>query len=332
MLRAMRALGLIAIAALGGCAHRAPAGAPRTIEFDSTAIDALITWSRTGTSAPPAAWKDARAFELTREWARWSGMPDPEPDIGSVLEQIHLQKLEDPALVPLHRVEGFLDAIRERQPAFLAEATPHLERYLPEGTAVGGKILFAIFIPPYAFAWGDGSIVINLTASYWAYDPNKVMHLLVHELFHNGYVQHQRGAASATAETGAALKEHILWQTQNEGLATYVAYRARPHDLFVEDYALIEDREGRAELFEKLSLLLTDAAAATPEDLADLRKRVVKVGNEERAFYVVGATMALVIEERLGRKALVETIERGPHAFFEAYLAVNPPHPLPSPD
>lgn len=302
-------------------------GSPE-VPFDTTGVDSLLEWSRTSSAAPPEDWRASRAYVLTREWAKWSGLPDPERDIDAILAQIRAQKITDPSQVPLHKIDQFLSTLIQRRQTFLAEAKAHLANYLPAGTEVRGQVLFAIFIPPYAFAWGDGSIIINLTASYWSYDPNKVLHLLIHELFHNGYGQYQQGTSPAQASSGEILFENILWQTQNEGLATYVGYRARPPDLFVEDYALIEDSVTSGQLFQKLRKLLARSKKATPEELPALKKEVWSVGTEGRAFYVVGASMAQRIESSLGREALVETIKKGPRHFFELYESTKPPTPV----
>jgi hypothetical protein len=54
-----------------------------------------------------------------------------------------------------------------------------------------------------------------------------------------------------------------------------------------------------------------------------LRDRIRQAGNTDRLYYVVGAHMARVIEERVGRLALVATITSGPKAFFDAYTAAR---------
>jgi hypothetical protein len=310
-----------------GCAHTMGGQPSPEVQFDTTAVDDILEWCQTSTGAPPEDWRASRAYTLTREWAKWSGMPDPDRDVEQVLSQIHVQKIADPTSIPLNRVERFLGALLEGREGFIHDATPHLAAYLPADTPIRGQVLFAMFIPPYAFAWGDGSIVINLTASYWGFEPKKVLHLLMHELFHNGYGLHQRGSSPMEAASGSALVESILWQTHNEGLATYIGYRARPPDLFIEDYALIEDAVTSAQLFEKLRQLIDEASAAPPDGLEPLKRKTLTLGSEERAFYVVGATMALRIETLLGRATLVDTIKKGPRAFFDLYQSTNPTTP-----
>jgi hypothetical protein len=43
------------------------------------------------------------------------------------------------------------------------------------------------------------------------------------------------------------------------------------------------------------------------------------VGTTDRAFYVVGCYMAEIIDEKLGRDVLVETISKGPKSFLNTY-------------
>lgn len=203
-------------------------------------------------------------------------------------------------------------------------ASSHLRAYLPSGTPVRGKVLFALFIPAYAFAWGDGSIVINVTAGFWGGNPDKVFNLLVHELYHNGFGLHRHGSSPQDAKTGAALVENLLWQTQHEGMATYVAYRARPPGLLVEDYAFLDDAAEVRVRFKLLQKLLDDMGHAGDSELAPLRERLWSGGTSKRAFYVVGAWMARDIEARHGRDALIRTVVDGPRAFLDAYMSSSP--------
>ncbi|MCC7380556.1 MAG: hypothetical protein IT384_01900 [Deltaproteobacteria bacterium] len=327
----VRALGLasMALASASGCAHQQATSSPDLV-FDATAVADILLWARSDDLRLPTSWRTARAYELTRAWAEWSGLPDPDLDVLQVLTQMGANKATRGAH-PLERLEAFLTALEARRRSFIAESTPILRAYLPSNTPIRGRVLFAVFIPPFAFAWGDGSVVINLSAAYFDFNDDKVFNLLIHELFHNGFGLHQRGASPMLAKDGAELIENILWQTQNEGIATYVAYRARSPGLFVEDYALIEDEVEVGQLFERTRALLDDATRAGARDLDALKERIFTLGSRDRAFYVVGAVMARQIETQHGRAALVETIVQGPRSFFRAYQGTRPRHALVAP-
>ncbi|KAF5417727.1 MAG: hypothetical protein C5S48_00010 [Candidatus Methanogaster sp.] len=136
------------------------------------------------------------------------------------------------------------------------------------------------------------------------------------------------GASVTDASTVEALTENILWQIQNEGLATYVAYRARPKGLVVEDYRILDNSLEVHACFEMLQLLLADIARMNSNNISDLRKRIWTEGIKSRAFYVAGASMARRIEEYKGRNALIKTVESGPQSFFLKYTATSPPKGL----
>src|SRR6266540_624575 len=139
----------------------------------------------------------------------------------------------------------------------MAAAVSHLRQYLPPGTRVRGTIALAAFLPNYAFSM-DEAIVVSLTDSFWANDSARVFNLLAHELFHNGFLQHQHGESPSEAKDRSALLRSFLWQLQNEGLATYVAYRMRPPDLALADYRLLESAEEVSKRFDLCRRLTQD--------------------------------------------------------------------------
>lgn len=299
-----------------------------SVIFDGEAIRGLIRWARSDSIDLPSAWRDSKPFALTREWARWSGQSDPDQGVERMLRELVSDKARTPASTRMGRAERLLEAILDGRNSFLQRALPHLQAYLPPNTEVRGQVLFAVFTPPYAFAWRDGSIVVNVTAAFWKWNPDKVFNLLVHELYHNGFGVHRRGSSPQEANDRNALVENLLWQTQNEGMATYVAYRARPTNLEIEDYRLLDDPAEVRVRFELLQRLLADIDGANETTVAGMRDRLWADGTSKRAFYIVGASMARRIESERGRAALVQTVRDGPRAFVAEYMATMPPPEL----
>ncbi len=297
------------------------------VAFDGTAVRELIQWARSDSMELPSAWRSQRPFALTREWARGSGLPDPNSEVEQILKEIIREKPQTAPEARMARTEGFLNNMLEDRQTFLQRAVPHLQAYLSPGTPIRGQVLFAVFIPAYAFAW-DGSIVVNLTAAFWKWEPQKVFNLLVHELYHIGFAAHRPDSPAEQVQTRSGLVENVFWQTQNEGMATYVAYRANPPSLEVEDYRLLDDAAEVRLRFEMLRKLLADIQRADELELHKLRDRLWSEGVEKRAFYIVGAWMARQIESRKGRKALVRTVVDGPPAFLDAYMTTSPPPEL----
>ena len=266
-----------------------------------------------------------RAYALTRQWAQWNGRPDPDLYVDQLLKEVVLAKSKKQYSPRLVQAQALLTELSNRQQSLVEVAVPHLRSYLPRDTPIKGQILLAVFIPTYAFSWGDGSIVIDLAADFWKGNPDKVFNLVIHELYHNGYGAHQKGVSANEARSPQALIDHVLWQTQNEGLATYVAYRAKPVELTMRDYQLLDNPSEVRARFKLLQQLLADLATAVEEGLPKVREEIQSIGDSQRAFHVVGAYMARRIEEQKGRDALVQTIDAGPRAFFAAYAATSAP-------
>ena len=292
------------------------------IEFNADALRQILSWAQRTDATEPPRRRTQLPYELAREQAKWSGMANPDLEVERQLEAVREQK-EKGTKDPLSGIAEFADRILQGRDEFQQWAVPHLRGYLPGGTAFGGTIVLAPFLPNYAFSMKD-TIVVSVTDRYWGRDPARVFNLLVHELFHNGFIRHQRGASPADASDGAALLRALVWFVQNEGMATYVAYRARPAGLTLRDYALLENADEIRKRFDMARELIRGLSGATPRELPELRARMLREGNEGRVTYIVGAAMARRIEEVAGRAKLVETIERGPEAFVEAYRATAP--------
>jgi len=308
----------------GGGAPPKPVEAGRAaappIVLDTDAVDAFLRWAD-GPHRELFDWRDRQVFAITREWAKGSALPDPDAEIERQLREV---AQSGPGDVRVVRARRLLSALEQGRQAFLGSASKHLAQYLPRETPIRGRVVFGVMLPGYAFSDGH-NIVINLTSEYWKDNRDKVLNLLVHELFHNGFATHQQARSVAAAEQGGSAISNIAWQIQNEGTATYVAYRAKPPGLEVEDYALLDSPPEVRRRFELVRGLLDRARAGNPDGLA---AEIWEHGVKQRAFYVVGAFMARRIEEQRGRAALVATIGAGTRAFFAAYDATSPSEEL----
>ncbi|MCD4706535.1 MAG: hypothetical protein K8S62_02215 [Candidatus Sabulitectum sp.] len=287
----------------------------------------MIEWAQSDASSPPDTWRSMPAYTLTQLWAKSNGLPDPGIEVERILNDIALSGHRNSNEVLAAKAKKFLISLQDRYQTFTEDAIPHLQAYLPSGTPITGRIIFALFIPAYAFTWignDANSIVINLTASFWQWNPDRVFNLLVHEMYHIGVAYHQMGESVTEVSTVEALLENVLWQIQNEGLATYVAYRARPEELGIEDYRLLNNSVEVRARFEMVQCLLTDLRQMDLKRIPEFQKRIWNEGIKSRAFYVVGASMARRIEENKDRSTLIRTIENGAQSFFAEFSATSP--------
>ena len=298
-----------------------------SVSFSGDAVLEIIRWARSDSLEVPTAWRSHPAYALTRQWAKLAGQPNPDLEVDRILKEIASEKPHAPPqtrAASMASTENLMASILGERDRVLHRAVPHIQRYLPASTPVRGRVLFAVFIPPYAFSM-EGTIVINLTSAFWNQNPEKVFNLLVHEFYHNGFDEHCENAPGGETQTTAALVEEVLWQVQNEGMATYVAYRAKPTHLEVEDYRLLDDSAEVHRRFATVRKLLGDIESADPSAIPQLRARLWTEGVEDRAFYIVGAHMARQIEEKRGLEVLVRTVPDGARTFVEAYMSTSPP-------
>ena len=307
--------------------NRSGGGDLTKITIDAEAAQLLIEWAQCDTVSPPDVWRSMPAYVLTRLWAKSNALPDPDIEVERILNDIALSSRRNSNETLVVQAQKLMMSLLNQHQTFTDIVIPHLQAYLPSGTPINGQIVFALFIPAYAFTWiGDdaNSIVINLTASFWEWNPDRVFNLLVHELYHIGFAYHQMGESVAEVSTVEALIENILWQIQNEGMATYVAYLARPEGLSIEDYRLLDNSTEVCACFGMVQHLLAELSQMDSKGIPEFRKRIWSDGIKSRAFYVVGTFMARRIEEQMGRSSLIRTIKSGAQSFFEKYSATSP--------
>lgn len=102
------------------------------------------------------------------------------------------------------------------------------------------------------------------------------------------------------------------------GMDTYVGYKALhlfPAD-DISEYTMLESDSEVIRLRDMLNNVFS-MAITMPED--DLRKSASKIGIGDKAYLVVGAYMAKTIEEKLGRKGLIDILAKGPWSFVQTY-------------
>ena len=289
------------------------------VVFNTEALEKIVFEPEWVLENQEEFWTQYPAQKYTRDWAEAVKYEiDYEDWRGKIQEWSEVPMEEREGRIFLENTEKILEGKR----VFLERALPHLCSYLPDGADLGITVHFTAFIPPRAFAMGE--IVINVTATYWNDDPDNILNTLVHELFHVGYSYCEEEAdwADPEDERLSILRnvhnEGICTHVHNEGICTHVAYRAR--DIFPapdeKDFQYLDDPDTVSEHLEKVEMILSKIGNL-PEDEMD--KLVWDVGIIGRSFYVAGAHMCGVIEDQLGRDALIQTMFDGPESFFELY-------------
>jgi hypothetical protein len=169
----------------------------------------------------------------------------------------------------------------------------------------------------------NGQIVIDPLSSHYKQDPDRVFNLITHETFHLGYGYNRELRREKKLDDDFVYNT-VLDGLQNEGIATYVGYRAR--EIFPNndepDYVMLEDPATVRRKLEKLNKLFGLIGTVSVDSLRGLAWDEGVMG---RAYYVVGAHMARTIDEERGREALVETIAVGPLSFVDVYNEIADP-------
>jgi hypothetical protein len=113
-------------------------------------------------------------------------------------------------------------------------------------------------------------------------------------------------------------------------MATYVGYKALDEfpkfdpDPKRDDYKFFSDLKTRGRLIERLNDILKKVPLLVNSKVGqkELQDSVWQAGTMDRAFYVVGCYMAMIIDQKLGRDVLVGTISKGPKSFLYTYNSI----------
>lgn len=280
------------------------------IIIDTSTLERIIYDPETILENEDAFWEEEKPQKYTKLWAEAVGYTI---QFDEWREQIRDWAEMTPGERENHELLRNSKAIIEGKENFLRKAIPHLCSYLPVDADLNVTVRLTAFIPPNAFAWQD--IMINVNSKYWQGRVENILNLLVHEIFHAGYsycreLQEEKGTVDE-----AVYK--MLDNMHSEGVCTYVGYRALP--LFpapdVEDYKMLKSQEE----IERLLGDVDEAFSKVGEDEEALREFVWERCIQGRGFYVVGAFMCQVIEEKKGRDGLIKTLVQGPVSFVRLY-------------
>ena len=279
------------------------------ILFNTEALEKMVYDPEWVLENEEAFWSEYPSQRYTRDWAEQVKYPiDYEQWRATIREWSEVPEEKRLDMDFLRNAERI---IKGRQ-VFIDKALPHVCSYLPDEADLDISVHFTAYVPPRAFAMGE--IVINMTATYWNNNPDNILNTMVHELFHVGYsyCEELRGG-----EEEGPLND-ILRNIHNEGVCTYIGYTAQ--DIFPapdeKDYWMLNDPEDIQRHLKNVNEILSKIDAIPEEELSKLSW---DTGVIDRSYYVTGAHMCRVIEEKAGKEIFKQTLLDGPKAFFETY-------------
>jgi len=285
------------------------------VEFDDSSIKYIFTNPGEVLKDIQGFWEKEIPYKATLNWSEATRVPIDFEDFKKNLEELEKQSLED-----RRRHEAYIlsEKIMENTPTFKSRALPHVCSYLPANTKIDAVVRIACFMPPWAYC-AMGNVIINTSHKHWNSDVGMVLNIVIHELFHMGFGQYIEPVDFRQIKTSEQTDELIMTGLQNEGMATYVAYKARhifPSSTVDPDYRMLENREDVLRLSQKINYLFKLSKSESFEKIRDV---IWKEGVMTRAYYVVGAYMASKIEEAYERGTLVDTIIKGSKYFIKTY-------------
>jgi hypothetical protein len=202
----------------------------------------------------------------------------------------------------------------------------HISSFLGKKTSFDAYVYFVAFTIPYAFCVDTNKIGIDLTADEWGFDTDCILNMLIHEIYHVGFKLNSPDY-KYTEQNPADNKTFSRFNyayLQSEGMATYVGYKALnlyPSDYRHEDYQLLENDDKVQLAIDHMNRLVK---MCLTEPVDTLAKASWDIGVEQRAYYIAGAYMAKIIEEKYGTERLAELVGKGSLEFVREYNGLVP--------
>jgi len=195
----------------------------------------------------------------------------------------------------------------------------HLSSYLPGNKTFTAYAYFIAFVSSYAFSLED-KLVIDIGSPRWQNNPGFILNTVIHEIYHIGYELYTPDKWGFTPKTKDEFLQKTLAVIQNEGMATYIAYKALekiPSDYKDPDYKLLENQESVDKAFKQTNQLIQDAETA---NIDSLNEKAWVIGTlKDRAFYVTGSFIAKTIEENHSKEFLVDLVKKGGRQYVNEY-------------
>lgn len=283
------------------------------ISFNIKSITKIILEPETILRDVNEFWKTDAAFQLSKKWHQNTNVPI-EMDVfkNNILKASKTPKENrpnNPYLV-------YAREIKAKENQFIQKAIPLICSYLP---ANGLNMATKVHITGYTKAYGfmtHTQIVVDAFSPIYRLDLNFMLNSILHETYHIGYGINRTYRIEDPTENPTCYM--MLDALHNEGLASYVAYKAQslyPRRDF-KDYVMLENMETVKQKIKDVNEIFSQADTL-PDD--KLRKLSWEKGVMGRAYYVAGPYMCKIIEETKGREALVNTIVQGPRYFVSYY-------------
>lgn len=287
------------------------------ISLDFTSFEEIYSSPEKILADPDTFIKNNRAWQLVMGWHKNNRVPENREKFLNNLKTLASLTLAQRQQRPEYRIYQNLKA---KSDDFVRVAVQQTEKYLPDNKNISEKstVYFTAFSVPYSMMT-NGNMLVDISSKKWeSGGADMILNLTVHEFFHVGYGYNRYYRLED--EYADTMQNRVVDALQNEGIATWVNYNTR--DIFPCDHEDLLMFENPAEIKAKFAMvqnIFKQHNKMTPDDYFKL---AWDDGVMKRAYYVTGVYMASIIETRLGRGALVQTIKDGPISFIDTYNRV----------
>ena len=168
----------------------------------------------------------------------------------------------------------------------------------------------------------EGCALINIGHEDYQKNPQEILYMSMHELHHVVYTAYNSFFDLTQVNRFDQLCDIVRYCTHMEGLAVYSTLEPRraTNTLNNRDYKLFLDEKARKKRVSEYFDLLTDLEIRGDAPLQENDWAILeRMTDRNRLWYVAGAHMSQLIEEKLGHETLVDTIRLGPEYFFKMY-------------
>lgn len=172
----------------------------------------------------------------------------------------------------------------------------------------------------------NGNASLNLAHPHFLQYKEEIRYYSIHELHHAGYLQATNDNIPALDfKTYSDVSSFIELFTHLEGMATYSPLRLRMVEDQMnsdEDYVALQDSVLMNQLEKEFFDIYYHFNDSPEKVFRDNDWEIIFRLSQKRYFYRIGAMMAKIIDDKLGRKTLVDLINEPPIEFFNTYMGL----------
>ena len=198
-----------------------------------------------------------------------------------------------------------------------------LKSRIPISYVINSTIYFSISYD-MGIAFND-DVVIDLSYSYYQQNPEEIVYSILHELSHVVLLTYHKPLNYSLLKTRNELLQLVRFNILLEGLGMIFPYELRIKDknLMNLDYQRLNETKHMEEREKRLSEIISELEKNSQKPITEKDWNLIDELSEKRIWYLIGAKMAIAIENNLGREMLMKCIIEGEDFFFELFKKIK---------